>query len=398
MIKVRDLNFSFVNPDSNEVTQANILSDISFEIDDGECLGVVGVNGAGKSSLLRVLGGVFDKSSGEVISNRPFACLFELGSMFFPHLSGKENILFIGRSLLGLNEAQLEELVRFVCEFSEIPCIDGLIHTYSSGMKARLAFSIAVSQIDRNYLIDEALSVGDQLFQAKSFSRIQELKQNGSSIIFVSHDLRAIESVCERMAVVHNGQIFAIGDVKTVSLGYLTLLSDLGMKARSGNAVVNPKLGLDHGNEMCVYCTIADSSGQSRKEFRHGEHIFICLEIEAQKTFLSSSNFCKDSFCVGIGIINKYGQKMVGVNTLGLNKSVDFVDGRAYIQFSFQNFLAEGDYSILCSAHSGIQHYQRCYFLDGYIGSFSSDQTVGGGDGFLSLSVDCKINDEAVDT
>lgn len=192
------------------------IKNVSFKVFKGETLGIIGDNGAGKSTLLKILAGVLQPTGGKIIRNGRVAALLELGTGFHPELSGRENI-YLYASLLGLPEKEIREREKEIIAFAEIgDFIDQPIKTYSSGMQVRLAFSVAV-QIDPDILIiDEALSVGDQRFQKKSFEKILSFCKDDKTIIFCSHSKYHILELCERVIWLHEGKIKAEGPAQEV--------------------------------------------------------------------------------------------------------------------------------------------------------------------------------------
>ena len=183
------------------------LKNISFEVLAGETVGIIGKNGAGKSTILGLLAGVLKPTLGEVNVHGRLAPLLQLGAGFHGELSGRDNILLNG-ILLGMLKQEVEEQVDSIIEFSElIKFIDQPIRTYSSGMKARLGFSVAVHSEPDILLIDEVLSVGDKDFQEKCIEKMLDFKDSGKTIIFVSHSMKQIEQICERVIWIEQGNI-----------------------------------------------------------------------------------------------------------------------------------------------------------------------------------------------
>ena len=197
------------------------LKDISFEVFAGETIGVIGINGAGKSTILGLLAGVLKPSSGQVIVDGRIAPLLELGAGFHPELSGRENILLNG-ILLGMLKREVEEKTDSIIEFSELEeFIDQPIRTYSSGMLARLGFSVAVHCDPDILLVDEVLAVGDQDFQKKCIEKMLVFKQEQKTIVFVSHNTDEILKVCDRAIWIDQGIVYRDGQPDQVMNEYL---------------------------------------------------------------------------------------------------------------------------------------------------------------------------------
>ena len=197
------------------------LKNISFEVLAGETVGIIGKNGAGKSTILGLLAGVLKPTLGEMNVHGRLAPLLQLGAGFHGELSGRENILLNG-ILLGMLKQEVEEQVDSIIEFSEIgKFIDQPIRTYSSGMKARLGFSVAIHCEPDILLLDEVLSVGDQDFQEKCIEKMLVFKTSGKTIIFVSHSIPQIEQICERVLWIEKGEVFLSGKPEEVLPIYL---------------------------------------------------------------------------------------------------------------------------------------------------------------------------------
>lgn len=188
------------------------LNDINLEVKKGEVFGVVGRNGAGKSTLLKVVSRVLRPSKGHVRVNGRVAPLLEIGAAFHQELTGRENV-FLNAALLGHSQKDVEEHFSGIADFSEIgDFIDAPLRTYSSGMKARLGFSVATAWEPEILILDEVLAVGDQAFQAKCHARIEEFRKQGATVLLVSHNTQTVRSICQRAAWIDKGNLQAIGD------------------------------------------------------------------------------------------------------------------------------------------------------------------------------------------
>ena len=213
-----------LRPDKRYYREFTALTNASFTLARGEVLGLVGRNGAGKSTLLQLVCGTLTPSSGSIQVNGRIAALLELGAGFNPEFSGRENV-FLNASVLGLTQKEIEDRYESIVDFSGIrDFIEQPVKTYSSGMYVRLAFSIATS-IDPDILIvDEALSVGDGAFARKSFDRIMELKERGTTILFCSHTMYQIETLCTRALWLEHGTVKMDGDPAKVVVEYKSWL------------------------------------------------------------------------------------------------------------------------------------------------------------------------------
>ncbi len=203
----------------------NVLRNLDLTIYKGECLGVMGRNGCGKSTLLRTIAGIMTPDAGTLVVKGQVAPLMALGVGLEPELSGYENIKLVG-TLMGLSKKELRDSLASIIDFSELTEdeIEMQVKRYSSGMMARLAFSIAVAIQPEILIIDEALAVGDMGFREKCAKRINEIKKSGSTIIYVSHHLEEIKNICTRAIFMEDGKIALSGDVNEVCDYYQTHL------------------------------------------------------------------------------------------------------------------------------------------------------------------------------
>lgn len=200
------------------------LRDVSFSVKKGETVGIVGRNGSGKSTLLQVICGTLAPSFGEVRTDGRIAALLELGSGFNPEFSGRENV-YMNAAVLGLSREETEARFEEIEAFAEIGAfIDQPVKTYSSGMMVRLAFAVAINVDAQILIIDEALAVGDELFQRKCYGRIESLKRAGATILFVSHAGGAVVEFCDRAILLDNGEQLAVGQPKAIIGHYQRLI------------------------------------------------------------------------------------------------------------------------------------------------------------------------------
>lgn len=197
------------------------LEGISFDVPRGTTFGVMGRNGSGKSTLLQVLAGILTPNAGGVEVNGRIAALLELGSGFNPEFTGIENVQ-LNAAMLGLSKKEIEAKLPAIIDFAEIgEHVNLPVKTYSSGMMLRLAFAVQVAVNPDILIVDEALAVGDALFQLKCFRRIEQLKKNGTTILFVSHSTEQIRSLCDNALVLEAGKVVFLGDVKSATIKYL---------------------------------------------------------------------------------------------------------------------------------------------------------------------------------
>lgn len=197
------------------------LKHISFEVKKGDVIGIIGHNGAGKSTLLKVISGIMKPTEGIVETNGNVVPMLELGSGFDMELTGRENI-FLNGAILGYSDAFLKDKCQEIIDFSELGSfIEAPIRTYSSGMLARLAFSVACVVEPEILIVDEILSVGDADFQEKSRNRMMELMTGGTTVFFVSHDLDQIKEMCNKVLWLEHGEMQAFGEMEEICARYV---------------------------------------------------------------------------------------------------------------------------------------------------------------------------------
>jgi len=204
--------------------RVHALKNVSFNIKQGESVGVIGRNGAGKSTLLKIIAGVSTQTTGKVTVNGRVVPLLELGAGFHPELTARENV-FLNGVILGLKEKYIDNILNEIIDFAEISeFVDVPVKYFSSGMYMRLAFSVAIFVDPEILLVDEILSVGDSAFRVKCLKKMLEFKKKGVTIIFVSHDLRTVESFCDRAIYLKTGAIQYDGEVNTALKQYQDVL------------------------------------------------------------------------------------------------------------------------------------------------------------------------------
>ncbi len=199
----------------------NALTDVSFDVNKGETLGIIGRNGSGKSTLLQIICGTLAQTTGKVETKGRIAALLELGSGFNPEFTGRENIYMNG-AILGLSRQEIDARYDDILAFADIgEFIEQPIKTYSSGMYVRLAFSVNILSDPEIMIVDEALAVGDMKFQAKCMTALTRIQDRGTTVLFVSHDINALKSLCSRGVYLDHGTIQSIGKAPDVAEQYI---------------------------------------------------------------------------------------------------------------------------------------------------------------------------------
>jgi lipopolysaccharide transport system ATP-binding protein len=252
------------------------LQDVSFEVYPGKVLGVVGRNGSGKSTLMQIVAGLLAPSRGTITVEGNVAALLELGAGFNPDFTGRENVLLSG-TIYGYTRHEIHERLERIIAFADIgEHIDHPVKTYSSGMFARLAFAVAIEVNPTLLIVDEILSVGDVGFRARCYRRIEELKKEGTSILFVSHDLSAVQMLCDEAILLDRGRMVFRGKPKEVTDRYLAMMS-----AVSAPASDTPSKA-EQSAPSCSFVRMAllDQRGVEVVHPRTGERYLLEADIE----------------------------------------------------------------------------------------------------------------------
>ena len=293
------------------------LKDVTFEVKRGEALGVIGPNGAGKTTLLKILCGVTEKTRGELFLDGQIAPLIELGAGFHPELTGGENIYF-NAMILGLRKHEIKRRFDEVVQFAGLEkFIDTPFKRYSSGMKVRLGFAIAVYSDPEILLIDEVLSVGDMSFRRKCLKKISELRRKGKTIIFISHNLNAVDGSCNRAIFLNNGEINAEGETTQVITTYQNFVNEQmkkGVKREYG-------LPTDFSSKEADITGVQffDKNNEEKATFSTGEKMVIRV------SYFTPQRINKPVFSFGIYLFD--GQACCVERTKYHGIEVDFIEG-----------------------------------------------------------------------
>ena len=289
-----------------------VLNGITFQVHRGEAIGLVGKNGCGKSTTLKLLTRIMYPTSGQVKIKGRVSSLIELGAGFHPDMSGRENI-YTNASIFGLTKKQIDERLEEIIQFSELEeFIDNPVRTYSSGMYMRLAFSVAINVEADILLIDEILAVGDVSFQKKCFEKLKQIKRAGTTIVIVSHSLGQIEEICDRSIWIEDGYIRMDGIPKEVHKKYLQKMERERMERidteyadsreeQSGNSqeqlqYFNGRKVLRLGKGQMYYqdVEVTDAEGNPKIVFQSGE------ELRANFKYVNKTEYKKAIFCARI--------------------------------------------------------------------------------------------------
>jgi lipopolysaccharide transport system ATP-binding protein len=266
------------------------LRDVSFEVERGEAVGVIGPNGVGKSTTLKLIAGITEATSGRAIVDGRVSALLELGAGFHPDLTGRENI-YLNAAIIGMGRQEIEERFDSIVAFSELErFLDTPVKRYSSGMYCRLGFSVAAHADPDILLIDEVLAVGDAAFQARCLNRMRELKEAGTTILFVSHALPRVRRLCERTILLHDGRVVADGLSSDVIATYASTpeyASNLAARDDSLTAMEctiknDEDLGLRDKPVTITQVMLLDRDGRETKTCATGDRLTVRIEYQAR--------------------------------------------------------------------------------------------------------------------
>ncbi|NEV61108.1 ABC transporter ATP-binding protein [Thiorhodococcus minor] len=331
------------------------LEEVSFQVADGQTFGIIGQNGAGKSTLLKILTGVLLPDSGQIQMSGRVTGLLELGTGFNMEMSGLDNIR-ANAMLLGMSASQIAARRDLIVDFAELgEFIHEPLKTYSSGMVMRLAFSIAIHADPSCFVVDEALSVGDAYFQQKCMRAIQDFRARGGSILFVSHDMSAIKTLCDQAMLLEDGRIVDIGSPKDVVDHYHAMLlhrSHQGDVPVTINRPVTPSEPEPQASERpasplagtgeveLVDLRLADAQGRRIEQITSEAPLTIVAELRARRD-LEQPHY-------GIGIRNRFGHSVFETNTYCMGETPPSVAAgeRIRVEWRLAANLIKGDYSI----------------------------------------------------
>lgn len=367
-----------------------VLKGISFEVKKGEAIGLIGHNGCGKSTTLKLLTKIMYPDTGSIEMRGRVSSLIELGAGFHPDMSGRQNI-YTNASIFGLTRKEIDARLDDIIAFSELEeFIDNPVRTYSSGMYMRLAFSVAINVDADILLIDEILAVGDANFQAKCFNKLREIKAQGTTIVIVSHSLSQIEQICERSLWIHEGMLKLEGVPRDVHPEYMDYMGQkrqitkdkelerLMNKEKSdkkpisennikeeNNSLVNEekvqKTRWGNGNARITKVAMYNAIQQEKRVFKTGEKIIIKVFYEVIKEV--------EDAVFGIGIFRSDGLQCYGVNTRIDNFERFNLAKNSVVELELSSIeLLPGEYDVDLAIESGmgspIDYYTKALKLE----------------------------------
>ncbi|WP_277589891.1 ABC transporter ATP-binding protein [Pseudomonas chlororaphis] len=332
-----------------------VLQGVDFEIEPGQAVGIVGVNGAGKSTLLKMITGTTQPTCGEIHLRGRVAALLELGMGFHPDFTGRQNAVMAGQ-LLGMQVEEIQALMAEIEAFAEIgEAIDHPVRIYSSGMQMRLAFSVATARRPDILIVDEALSVGDAYFQHKSFERIRSFRRAGTTLLIVSHDRSAIQSICDTAILLEQGRVAMHGKPEEVMDYYNAMLAEReGQTVRQemlANGQVRTISGTGEAAILSVH--LRDERERSIEMAEVGQPVVLEVQVEVRQDI--------ERLVLGFMIKDRLGQPMYGINTHRLDQALtDLSAGeKVTFRFAFTMGLGKGNYSVALSLSRLDSHLDR---------------------------------------
>ena len=342
--------------------ERQVLQGISFEVKKGEALGLIGHNGCGKSTTLKLLTRIMYPDSGTIEMRGRVSSLIELGAGFHPDMSGRQNI-YTNASIFGLTRKEIDARVDNIIEFSELEAfIDNPVRTYSSGMYMRLAFAVAINVDADILLVDEILAVGDANFQAKCFNKVREIKANGTTIVIVSHSLGQIEEICERSIWIHEGKIQKEGNPREVHPAYLEYMGQKRPEAASEKVKSEGERPGDGRVRIKTVEVISGKEGESNV-FRTGEPVTLNISYNVVEKVEEAS--------IGLEVYNGDGVKCYSTDTR--TEKMDYIklerDGEIHLileNLELLNGKYTMDFSIKSKDSFPIDSYTKAFSFEMY--------------------------------
>ncbi len=358
------------------------LRDISFSVKRGETVGIIGRNGSGKSTLLQILCGTLTPTSGQVSLGGRIAALLELGAGFNTEFSGRENI-YLNAAILGLSRKEIDAAYPQIIAFSELDeFIDRPVKTYSSGMYARLAFAIAIHVRPDILIVDEALSVGDSRFVAKCMRKIREIQESGCSILFVSHDVTTVRTLCQRAIWLDQGCLVAQGEVFPITGRYMEMMCRDQEADIPAPEVISRDEGLDlrpvtHWGShrgLILSAQVCDAYGDRKDVLTFQETLLIKVRLHLP------DGFFRQNLSVAISIKDLKGNDLI-VSTTHDFSPMHFTESKQIeVTFSMKNYLVTGKYLLVAALenrqHRDIHYYE---YIEGchYFSSLNEQRLFG---------------------
>lgn len=383
--KSRSLKETVLFKNRNRYETRWVLYDISFDVKKGEAIGLIGHNGCGKSTTLKLLTRIMYPDEGIININGRVSSLIELGAGFHPDMSGRENI-YTNASIFGLTKKEIDERMQAIIEFSELEeFLDNPVRTYSSGMYTRLAFSIAINVDADVLLIDEILAVGDANFQAKCFNKLREIKKQGTTIVIVSHSLAQLELICDRSIWIQNGVVKSEGIPRDIHPAYMDYMghkrseieenkrNEISVNRNNDKELSTKKLNINtdtlnaqrwgNGYARIIETITYNKDKTIQNVFCTGEDIILRIKYEVNKSVKNA--------VFGIGIFRSDGIQCYGTNTRidNLDEFDIMQDGICEIYFKNVNLISglyNIDIAIECDIGIPVDYFKAAHNIQLY--------------------------------
>jgi lipopolysaccharide transport system ATP-binding protein len=332
-----------------------VMQDVNFSVERGESIGIIGINGAGKSTLLKMITGTTQPTTGAIEISGRVAALLELGMGFHPEFTGRQNVFMSGQ-LLGLSIDEINRLMPSIEAFAEIgEYIDQPIRTYSSGMQMRLAFSVATAKRPDILIVDEALSVGDMYFQHKSFDRIREFRKAGTTLLIVSHDKAAIQSICDRAILLSAGRLAIEGAPEEVMDYYNAMLAERESQTIRQEVIAAGKIKTisGSGEAMITGISLLNDKDENLDVVNVGTSVRLQVKVAIRAPIAR--------LILGYMIKDRLGQPMYGTNTDIKKMPISNIKPGEEItySFAFPLYLGPGSYSVAVALTSSDTHLEK---------------------------------------
>lgn len=368
-----DRLIQYLTPKETRFQEFSALYPLSLSIKKGSTVGIVGKNGSGKSTLLQMIAGTLSPTTGSIDVTGRVSALLELGAGFNPEFTGRENV-YLNASILGIPYEEVKNRFKEILEFSEIEeFIDRPVKTYSSGMFVRLAFSVATLIDPDVVIIDEALSVGDEKFQRKCYNHLEKLKENGSTILFVSHSMKTVEQLCDYAYLLDSGRLIAEGEPKKIIDQYhlmlyaqendhIKVLNQTGVQEQDTPIEVNSEKrdepqsgGLGNNGISITDIKMFKLNGDEAYLYGTGEESEIVLKV--------FSHIIEENAMIGLRVKTTHGVEVYGTSTVYHDIEIGFGKNKEYkVSFKQKLDLAPGIYHVSVAIAKKVGNNDMIYY------------------------------------
>ena len=349
------------------------LRDVSFTVEQGETVGLIGPNGSGKSTALKLVSRIIEPTSGGIEAKGRVGALLELGAGFHPDLTGRENV-YLNGSILGMSRREIDRRLDSIVAFAELSrFIDMPVRNYSSGMMMRLGFAVATSFQPDILLVDEVLAVGDQSFQAKCLQRIAQMRDQGITILFVSHGLDTVRRLCNRVVWLDEGRVQDVGSADQVIVKYLgQVWKGTNIRLLSEGDAAGRGRRWGSGEVLITAVEFRDGTGHPRRVFQKGDTLVARIHYQAHRPVR------KPAF--GVAIYREDNSHVSGVNTVQSGLEIDALDGEGMVDYVIPSLpLLPGRYEFTAAIydHHSVHpydHQHRAYTFEVQAGDLAAEE------------------------